>query len=152
MTFTGNIVHMFYFCLIVTIIGIYTFLLRQPGDNEHLQHKSLHVKIQSCSCWSLGKGSNLLSCQIHVQSPSFRLHLKHTNCHLLLFEPLAGFWEKFEALLRPFCPIYWSLICFQAGVVGFRSGSCVDLPLEEAYGWKRPGFLCELPEERLSSL
>ena len=34
----------------------------------------------------------------------------------------------------------------------FRSGSCVDLPLEEAYGWKRPGFLCELPEEHLSSL
>ena len=36
--------------------------------------------------------------------------------------------------------------------MGFRSGSCVDLPLEEAYGWKQPGFLCELPEECLSSL
>ena len=88
----------------------------------------------------------------HVQDPSLRLHLKHSNCHLLFFEPLAGFWEKFEALLRPFCPSYQYLICFQAGVVGFRSGCCIDLPLEEAYGWKQPGFLCELPEEHLSSL
>ena len=58
---------------------------------------------------------------------------------------------KFEALLQPFCPSCRSIFCFQAGAVGFRSGSCVDLPLEEAYGWKRLGFLCELPEN-VSSL
>ena len=105
-------------------------------QNEHLQHKRLHEKIQSRSCWtkpcvspSLVKGSNS-SDRVHKQGLSARLHFKHSNCHLRCLEPLAGFCEKEVGLPRLFFPWWRSCICFQTGKDDVRSGCCETLLLE----------------------
>ena len=74
--YTGNIFHTLYSLTVITITGIYTFLLHFFSffsdtlwqKEQDLQHKSFYVNLQSRSYWSspcfwlsLVKGSNFLS-------------------------------------------------------------------------------------------